>query len=347
MALRDRLRCCGWEGAIPPAYVFSNREFGGVVLDPPDFSPGSWVGGQSSLMDCESGEFWLTVRQRKAPPSRGFATEIHRSKDGMSYRKMVEISTEDLEAMSGQEVASIEAQQLIRDPTSGKYYFYVSANTRNPREKESKWDTFLLKADDPVGPWSFHGLAWKRGNDYDTHGARGATIGIVDGLYFALYKATSRQRGNLRSNVALATSTNGLDWKKHGVFQLDGIKQPDYLQLYGNIFAGGLGPVFMGFARKYAIAGCGLARDFEACIIDYRNMNLEKILSREWVPLSPFERKDYPSHGYMSIVKDPTRDRLLLYIEAIDPEYTREVGWRTQVDRLIAYETRIGEKFNH
>jgi hypothetical protein len=103
----------------------------------------------------------------------------------------------------------------------------------------------------------------------------------------------------------------------------------------------------MGFARKYAIAGCGLAKDFEAYVIDYRNMNLEKIFSREWIPLSPYERKDYPSHGYMSIVKDPTRDRLLLYIEAIDPEYTREVGWRTQVDRLIVYETRIGEESNH
>ncbi|RJS80153.1 hypothetical protein CW711_00820 [Candidatus Bathyarchaeota archaeon] len=266
---------------------------------------------------------------------------IYRSLDGENYREVTELTVEDLKSMSGQNVVSIEAQQLIRDPGTGKYYLYVSVDTRGTGEVEGKWDTFLLISDDPAGPWEYHGLAWKRGGDYDSCEARDAAIGIVDGRYFALYKASDAPKGEGRTNVALATSKDGLEWRKHGILKVDGKMQPKYLQLYGNIFAGTMGPVFMGLARRYLINGCGLAKNFEAYIIDYRNLNLEPLYKGAWKPLSPYEREDYPSHGYMNVIEDPFKNRVLLYLESIDPKYTREVGWRTQVDRLILYETKL------
>jgi len=334
---------CGWKGLIPPAYIHRNRKFRGVVKDPPDFNPGSWIGASSVLVDYDSGEFWLTARPRRAPPLRGYAMIIYRSFDGEDYREAVRLTTEDLTSMSSQNVASIEAQQLIRDPATGKYYLYVSVDTRGSGEVEGRWDTFLLISDDPSGPWKYHGLAWKRGAEYDSHEARDATIGIVDGMYFALYKASNAPKGEGRTNVALATSRDGLEWRKHGILKVNGEAQPDYLQLYGGIFAGTMGPVFIGLARRYLINGCGLARHFEAYIIDYRNMNLELLYRAYWKPLSPYEREDYPSHGYMNIIEDPYRNRILLYLESIDPKYTGEIGWRSQVDRLILYETRMPE----
>jgi len=54
-------------------------------------------------------------------------------------------------------------------------------------------------------------------------------------------------------------------------------------------------------------------------------------------------REDYPSHVYMNIIEDPYRNRVLLYLESIDPRYTEEIGWRSQVDRLILYETKMPE----
>jgi len=50
----------------------------------------------------------------------------------------VRLTTEDLTYMSGQNVANIEAQQLIRDPATGKYYLYVSVDTRGSGEIEGR-----------------------------------------------------------------------------------------------------------------------------------------------------------------------------------------------------------------
>ncbi|MCW4021505.1 MAG: hypothetical protein NWF14_09820, partial [Candidatus Bathyarchaeota archaeon] len=331
----------GWQGLVPPSYILANRKFLGVVLDPPDFNPGSWIGGSSVLLDHDSGEFWLTARPRKQPPLRGYATEIYKSLDGENYAKAASVTSEDLKTMSGQNVVSIEAQQLIKDPGTGRYHLYVSADTRGTEQVDGEWDTFLLISDNPAGPYEFHGLAWKRGNSFDSHEARDAAIGIVDGKYLALYKAAHGSEEEGRVNVALATSIDGIKWTKHGTFKVDGKEQPRYMQLYGNIFAGTVGPVFMGLCRRYLIRKASLAKDFEAYIINYRDMNLEPLFKDEWKPLSPYEREDYPTHGYMNIIHDPFKNRLLMYVESIDPHYTKEIGWRTQVDRLILYETKL------
>lgn len=41
---KERFFRHGWTGLILPRYIFVNRRFRGVVLDPPDFTPGSWIG---------------------------------------------------------------------------------------------------------------------------------------------------------------------------------------------------------------------------------------------------------------------------------------------------------------
>ena len=100
---------------------------------------------------------------------------------------------------------------------------------------------------------------------------------------------------------------------------------------------------FRGSCSKILINGCGIAKHFEAYIIDYRNCGLETVYRTEWKAASPYERKDWPTHGYLSIVFDYDNNRVLIYIESIDPKYTKEVGWATQVDRWILYEAKLLE----
>jgi len=335
----------GWMGTIPPQYIFANRRFKKVVLDPPDFNPGSWIGAGSVIIDFETNEYWLTARLRKMPPLRGYEVKIYKSLNGEDFREAVALSKDDLSKLSGLNILSIEGQQLIKDPLTGKYYFYLAVDSG---PTDVGWDTLLLSSEDPSGPWKSHGIVLRRSESYDELGARDVVVGIVDGKYLALYKAQRRnlESSNLKDyivNVALATSKDGIKWEKQGLFTVDGRKQPAYLMLYGNIFAGSLGPLFIGLARKYRVKGCGLARHFEAYTIDYRNLNLETVFSTEWIPLSPYERKDYPTHGYMNVVYDWLKNRILLYLEALDPHYTKEIGWNTQVDRLILYETPLPE----
>jgi len=70
----------------------------------------------------------------------------------------------------------------------------------------------------------------------------------------------------------------------------------------------------------------GVAKYFEAHVVDCRAFNLEPVYSGERKPLSPYERVNYPPHGYTSIIHNPFRDRLLIYLESFDPKYTEELG---------------------
>ncbi len=177
----------------------------------------------------------------------------------------------------------------------------------------------------------------RREKSYEVEEARDPVVGIIDGLYMMFYKANDGKK----VNTALAISQDGVKWRKLGVPMINGHPQPDYLQLCGSLFSGSLGPVFMGLARRHIVSGCGIAKSFEAYVIDLRQVEMMEVFRTEWRPLSPYEHKEWPTHGYCSIIHDLKRNRILMYIEAIDPEYTKEVGWRTQVDRLIAYEVPL------
>ena len=73
--------------------------------------------------------------------------------------------------------------------------------------------------------------------------------------------------------------------------------------------------------------------------LDYRNRNLELIFRAPWDVRSPYEHKDHPVLGYASLVYDPIRNRVLIYVEAIDGTLTKKIGINETVERLLVYET--------
>jgi len=104
------------------------------------------------------------------------------------------------------------------------------------------------------------------------------------------------------------------------------------------MFAGSLGPVFIGLENKVRVKGAAVTDIFVAYTLDHRNLNLERLFAARWEPLSPYERKDYPIHSYMDMVYDPFKDRILIYVEAIDPQ---DIGLNQEVDRVLLYEVPL------
>ncbi len=327
--LFNRLMGFNWSGLVPPQYLLANRRFVKVVLEPPDFNPGSWRGAGKVLVDYENKKFWLTTRPRKRNPIRGYGFEIYSSKNGEDYSLKFFMSKEELSELIGKSVRSIEGQQIIKDPLTGMYYLYLSVDTP-PRG----WETVLLKSDDPTGPWSYVDVVLRRDMDYDRVEARDATIDIVDGLYLAVYKANSGSR----VNMALAISSDGINWRKLGVLKLNGESQPDYMLICGKILSSTFGPMMVGMENTTVIKGASVSNKFAAYIIDIFNVNLFKVFEGIWRPGSRYERGDYPIHSYLDIVYDPFRDRVLMYVEAIDPS---DIGLNKEIDRVLLYEVSL------
>ncbi|MEM3040917.1 MAG: hypothetical protein QXG97_02670 [Nitrososphaerota archaeon] len=326
----------GWRGAIPPQYIFAKRRFRGIALNPPRFEPGSWIGAGKVIVDYDAEEFWMTARPRNIE-QRGYAVEFYRSPNGEDFKLMSTLEKDDAAAMANVKIDSIEGTQILRDPLTEKYYLYVSADVG-----QRQWETLLFMADDPQGPWTFHSVTLKRDKDYDASEARDASISIIDGNYVALYKAnpSADDVRAMNLNVAFATSSDGIRWTKHGVLKIAGKPTPPYIFLSGSIFASASGPLFMGFENLDKIHGAHVTRKFASYVIDQRDMELIPVFESIWTPLSPYERKDWPAHGYMDLAYDPFKNRVLMYIEAIDPNYG-EVGLNLEVDRLLVYETRL------
>jgi len=322
-----------WSGFPPPQAILRNKKFKKVVLEPPEYKPGAWRGAGKVLIDLENREFWLTTRPRKARPVRGYAVEIYRSKNGEDFYLETSITREELISETGVKIASIEGQQLLRDPLTGKYYLYLSVDVDEP--PIPGWDTLLLAAEDPKGPWKSLGFVLRREESYEVLEARDSVIDIIDGLYFAVYKANDGSR----VNMALAVSRDGINWRKLGVLGLDGKSQPHYFFLSGKIFAGALGLIFIGFETLYVTRGGGYTDTFVAYLLDHRRADLETLFKGKWVPESSYERRDYPVHGYCDIVYDPFKERFLIYIEAVDP--SSDLGLDYEMDRLILYESCI------
>lgn len=341
-----------WQGIVPPQYIFAKRNFKCVVLDPPNFNAGSWIGAGKAVLDYENGEFLLTARPRKAEgEARGFAVNIYRSKDGEKYDLVTSMSKEEVSEKSGLKIHSIEGTQFLKDPFSGKWYLYLSVDIGSEFVWGGLyWATLLLTASQLHGSWHSQGIVLKNDQVYDLNQARDATIDIVDGKWFCLYKAMDKDRNK---RPALATSSDGISWKKQGVLSIDGIDQLAFLS--GSIFAGTNGPLFMGlenklqderltkdgviYADKYKIGhGGGPISNFVAYNLDYRNMNLETIFRTPWRPLSKYEHKEHPLLGYASLVYDPFKNRMLIYVEALDGALTKQIGINETVERLLLYE---------
>jgi len=344
-----------WQGFVPPQYIFAHRRFKCVALDPPDFNPGSWIGAGKLLFDHENKKFLLTARPRKAEGNvRGFAANIYVSEDGENFELVTSIKKEEISEKSRLKIHSIEGTQLLKSPLTGKWHFYLSVDTGEEFVWGGiYWQTLLLTASDLKGPWHSEGIVLKNDKSYDAAQARDATIDIIDGVWFCLYKAVNEKR---EERPALAISEDGINWKKLGCLTLD--KTDTLVFLSGSIFSGTNGPLFIGletkledsrvekgnivYADKYKIGhGGGPVPNFVACNLDYRNMNLEIVFRQQWKPLSPYEHKEHPLLGYASLIFDPFKNRVLMSLEAIDGSLTKQIGLNETVERVLIYETPL------
>jgi len=333
-----------WQGLYPPQSIFGRRRFRRVLLDPPNFNPGSWCGAGKLWIDRGNGEYWLTSRPREGGLRRGYAVDIYGSGNGEDFSLAASITKEELAGICGKEVHSIEGQQLLRDPLTGLYFLYLSVDTAKEnvaggtdRVYESRWETYLMTSEDPNGPWKGGCFALVGDADYDNGEARDATIDVVDGRYIALYKA--RKAGTMKVHMALALSSDGRKWSKLGELTVDGEPQRDFFLLSGSILSGCTGPIFIGTKTTDVIKGAALTKHFAAYAIDHRRLNLETIFEALWIPGSRYEHGEYPIHTYACLAHDSIKDRWLTAIEAVDPTLSIEPGLNSEVDRLLLYVT--------
>lgn len=344
-----------WNGLIPSQYIFANRRFVGVALDPPDFEPGSWIGAGAAVLDPDEECFILTARPRKATGGvRGYSADIYRSYNGAEFAPLCSVSKEEVAEKSGLRIDSIEGTQLQKDPLTGRWHFYLSVNTETEFVWGGlHWETLLLTAEDLKGPWQSHGVVLPTGEGFDFYQARDSAIGIVDGRWFCLYKARD---GDRTLRPALAVSQDGVSWQKLGPLTMDG--EDRHVFLNGTLFAGASGVLFVGLekadpteeerakaeeqADEHGVPhGGGPRRNFLACALDLRGRNLETIYRTPWVPGSEYEHPEHPVLGYSSLVFDPPRNRILTYVEAIDPELSQHMGLNGTVERLLVYQTPL------
>ncbi len=344
-----------WHGFPPPAHLFGTRRFLGVALDPPDYDPGSWIGAGKAWFDPADGRFYLTARPRTAADDRrGYAACVYRSTNGLDFEPAGELGIQTVNERAGEAVHSIEGTQLLRDPRTGRWYFYLSVDTGDSFVWGGvQWETMVFSAHRLSGPWSYEGFALRTGSDYDARQARDSTIDIVDGRWLCLYKAKDVRRDE---RPALAVSTDGLTWVKKGVLSIDGEDTVCFLN--GSLFASGSGPIFVGIrtrlddsrARKPGVVyadehsighGGGPRPEFVAYRVDESAMNLETVCREPWYGLSPYEHPEHPLLGYSSLVVDAGRDRALFYVEAIDPKLTEAIGINSTVERLLVYEMSL------
>jgi hypothetical protein len=343
-----------WQGFVPPQYIYANRRFVGIALDPPNFEPGSWIGAGKALFDSQSGEFLLTARPRKAEGNvRGFEANIYRSKDGVKYDLLTSLSKDSVSQLSDITIHSIEGTQLMKSPLTGKWHFYLSVDTGEAFIWGGVyWETLLLTAEDLKGPWKSQGIVLHNDAPYDANQARDSIIEIVDGRWLCVYKAIDAQRNE---RPGLATSVDGISWNKHGVFKIDGEDRTAFIS--GSVFSGALGPVIVGlelqlsdsrekrddvvYADDGRIGHGGGHPQFVSYLIDIRAMNLETIFRAPWTPLSQYEHKEHPCLAYSSLVYDPLKNRILMYIEALDPKLTRAIGLNETVERQLVYEAPL------
>ncbi|MFX0097977.1 MAG: hypothetical protein ACFFCS_00230 [Candidatus Hodarchaeota archaeon] len=341
-----------WLGVIPPQYIFSNRKFMGIAVNPPDFEPGSWCGAGKALYDSDLDLYILTSRPRMSKDDkRGFAASIYTSEDGVNnFNLEGSITKEEIMDLTGLSIASIEGTQLIRDPSTNNWYFYPSIDIGEEFVWGGKiWNTLLLTSTDLKGPWESKGIVLKNDQRYDEYQARDCSIDIIDGVYFNIYKAMDKNRNR---RPGFATSLDGIDWKKHGVLTTDGKDECNFLS--GSFFEGVNGPMFLGtqmlsnidpnveheMVDKHNVKHGQSMVQFCAYTVDYRNLNLETIFRARWEPTSKYEHPVHPLLGYSSSLLDPKENRVLMYLEVIDP-MTKKMGLNNTVERVLVFESRF------
>lgn len=326
-----------WQGLPPAQYIYTNLRFLGVALEPPNFEPGSWCGAGKAVIDYENEAYLLTSRPRKLEGGvRGYAANVYRSKDGVSFDRISSLTQDEVSAKSGIKVWSIEGTQLLKDPLTGRWHFYLSVDTGSAFVMFGVfWETMVFVADDLKGPWTYMGRAIRRGQGrvFDAVQARDSTIDIVDGQWLCLYKAIDL---DWKMSMGLATSTDGISWEKRGQFTVDGDTGHTHFITQGTIFAGTSGPVLIGLTRSHRTYMQRMVYDFTAYRVDDINTNLQTIFRAPWFARSKYEDKERPTYGnYCSLVHDPFKNRMLFYLSVIDPRPETKTDVQVCVRELV------------
>lgn len=342
-----------WLGFPPPQYLYNIREYKGVAINPPKFIPGSWCGAGKIIYDEARDEYLLTSRPRLSEnDKRGYVAEIYGSKDGIKdFELVTSITKEKLSEFCEMKIHSIEGTQLLRDPLTNKWHFYLSIDVGDEMVWGGLfWKTYLLIADKLDGNWEPYGVVIDNGETYDKRQARDSSIDIIDGRYYSLYKAKDKDN---KRRPALAISNDGKQWKKLGKLTIDGKDELAFLS--GSLFNGTNGILFIGtemieqldpnipakFADKHAVRHGSSMVNFSAYFLDVDNLNLDPIIRMPWEPLSDIEHKIHPLLGYSTSLFDAKNARFLMYVEVIDGEHTKEFGLNETVERVLVYESQL------
>lgn len=341
---------------IDPQYIFSNKHFKAIALEPPDYSPGSWTGAGNVVIDPASGDFILSSRLRKAENrARGYTACIYRSKNGENFNYVSEVTKEDIITQSGLDVHSLEGVQLHKDPATGHWYFFISINTDTDFTWGGlQWQTALMQAERLEGPWKYVDVILKNDRWYDRHHARDISIDIVNEDWLCLYKARDAEHV---ARVGFATSTDGISWNKQGTFTLDG--EDRHFWVSGKILPTTSDPIFIGLEKMEDVVaseqdvvtydqqsvghGGGPPRNFVAYSLDIRNRNFKTLFRSPWVAGSQYEHKQHPVLGYSTLVEDKANKRILIYVEAIGPE-SEQMGLNETIERVLVYEVPLNEQ---
>ncbi len=120
--------------SLPPVPHWNKAR---VVIKPPRHGPGSWAGAANALE--HDGWIYLTYRLRRPlGQGRGIGVFVARSKKGVSFETLAQISKEEMDA------ESLERAALAVTP-DGKWRLYLSCATANTKH----WRIEMLEADDP------------------------------------------------------------------------------------------------------------------------------------------------------------------------------------------------------
>lgn len=343
-----------WLGVIPPQYLFEQRRFVGIAIDTPSEEPGSWTGAGKALVDPFTGDLLLTARPRLAADGvRGYAAEVYRRSDGGRFECIASLSKEDVAQCSGTDIHSIEGTQLLRDPATQRWHFYISVDIGEGFVWGGiNWETLLLSADSLDGPWESHGIVLARGESFDANQARDSSIDIIDGTWICLYKAMDFER---KVRPALAVSRDGVSWEKRGPLTVDGEERIAFLS--GSFLPGSSGPMFVGlesslsdsrsrseeveYADEHGIGHGGADTFAVGYALDLLARDLRTVYRRYWEPSSEYEHPRYPLLGYSTVILDTDGNRYLIFVEAIDAKLTKKVGLNGTVERVLVYESPL------
>ena len=175
-----------------------------VVVEPPGDEPGSWAGAPSSIV----ADGWVYLAYRLRLPigeGRGIANVVARSRDGISFETVAEVTKDQFGA------ESLERPALVRT-ADGRWRLYVSVATPGTKH----WRVDLLEADEPEKLGGAPALTVLPGD-----GSAGVKDPVLhfDGRGWHLWASVhplDDPDATDRMTTEHATSPDGVDWTWQG-----------------------------------------------------------------------------------------------------------------------------------